>query len=753
MKASKNLLLTSFNVKEEHFFQTRDDRNAFFLNAKCEAGLYCAIGGTKETDPNEPVWDLELFNGKNWVLQSNDANYSLIITNAGLEALAYVNEYQGEYRIRITAVKCRANFIQNPSKPIISWEGKDFESNDIILNTRDESINPAFSIANNLTWRFNMSNGGIQYCVKIDNETPGFVNGNKVYDYTVGAVGLYVADPNNQNEDVLFAVANLNTNISKYATTVNRIGNSIKLYLNTVLTNLGYVSDVTVMPEDVGSIPEVGNEADLQTLYPAKEAPYNLYLVDNLYSTNLPALAVRTGNPIDDNVGWTFFSPNDDIIKLDPGQIDDSLLDYMVATWDSAKNKYVPADADVLGKSENAQNQVKGIKIGNTLIFTGQIVNKHYPYSYEHSIVFSGEKYSAGERLSYTATSSNGESQKFSIVISNVDSKGSVTKFSVLPTLGIANFNDGADGTLIKDFHYEYGNGNGKDLQLRRKTKNVSATKYVWDFANMLGKPLYIGSGSNAGKIVTTETEVFLGWCTNDSVESPAIRLALDLRDEASYTDFGTTKYATDAETKNVKSNSSVSEIRAVVPKHLQNNYLQKTLVAGNPGDSVSNPVTVNTHVKFNETVVGKGVSGIPNAVDSNVSFFGLAYRAWWGDLAEFYEADEIYEPGTLITIGDGKAEITRAKRDCNGIISTAPGYELGEKKSAYDLPVALVGKVPVLMAQDCNPQFGDRIYLSKTEPGKASTIINGKCLGKIIDKSPELKNKISVMCSVKISF
>ena len=192
-----------------------------------------------------------------------------------------------------------------------------------------------------------------------------------------------------------------------------------------------------------------------------------------------------------------------------------------------------------------------------------------------------------------------------------------------------------------------------------------------------------------------------------------------------------------------------------MVPKNLQNNYLQKTRISGNPGDTKNNQIIVDTHVKFNQTIVGKGVKDMPTSptYDENVSFFGLAYRAWWGDLAEFYESDEIYEAGTLVTIGDGEAEVTIAKAECNGIISTAPGYELGEKKSAFDLPVALVGKVPVLMAKDCIPHFGDRIFLSKTEPGRASTIPFGRCLGKIIDKDDNLKNKKTVMCSVRISF
>jgi hypothetical protein len=103
--------------------------------------------------------------------------------------------------------------------------------------------------------------------------------------------------------------------------------------------------------------------------------------------------------------------------------------------------------------------------------------------------------------------------------------------------------------------------------------------------------------------------------------------------------------------------------------------------------------------------------------------------------------------------MGCGPAEITKAITECNGIVSDKPGYELGEKKNEKDLPVALVGKVPVLFSQDSNPKFGDRIYLSQTEPGRASTIPYGKCLGKVIDKRSELITRPTVLCSVRISF
>ena len=79
-----------------------------------------------------------------------------------------------------------------------------------------------------------------------------------------------------------------------------------------------------------------------------------------------------------------------------------------------------------------------------------------------------------------------------------------------------------------------------------------------------------------------------------------------------------------------------------------------------------------------------------------------------------YYESDKYYEAGTLITFGKGMGEISIAEFECDGVISTKPGYQLGQKGDDLDLPVALVGRVPVMFDGNCFPHFGDKVYLSK---------------------------------------
>jgi hypothetical protein len=82
-------------------------------------------------------------------------------------------------------------------------------------------------------------------------------------------------------------------------------------------------------------------------------------------------------------------------------------------------------------------------------------------------------------------------------------------------------------------------------------------------------------------------------------------------------------------------------------------------------------------------------------------TFHGVATSAQYADLAERYEADQEYLPGTVVSLG-GDKEITATDSICTtdvfGVISTRPGMQLNalagsDKTHPY---VAQVGRVPV---------------------------------------------------------
>ena len=72
----------------------------------------------------------------------------------------------------------------------------------------------------------------------------------------------------------------------------------------------------------------------------------------------------------------------------------------------------------------------------------------------------------------------------------------------------------------------------------------------------------------------------------------------------------------------------------------------------------------------------------------------GTAYRALWGDLAEYYLTDEQYSKGTLVQFG-GEKEITIAKNKVNAVITSEPGFILNSNMEDSQA-VALIGRVPV---------------------------------------------------------
>lgn len=134
--------------------------------------------------------------------------------------------------------------------------------------------------------------------------------------------------------------------------------------------------------------------------------------------------------------------------------------------------------------------------------------------------------------------------------------------------------------------------------------------------------------------------------------------------------------------------------------------------------DSTNNNNNSFARLNVNQTFTGEntftGVATFTQTIQ------GTANRALWADLAEIYEADDDYEPGTLVRFG-GKKEITLATADqCNGVISTRPGFLMNDKELEHGLPLTVAGRVPVKVRGRVN-KF-DYLVLSST-PGVAEAI------------------------------
>ena len=744
--------LAAYEIPETHYFARRVgngdpiSRDAYFINNTSELvlGVYCAIGS------DEFGWQLEQYNGANWVEVNPNEEYSLIITNAGLAAMTDI--IQGGYKLTISGVKIIDALITEPTTPIINWTDTEFQQAGNVVFTCGTQNSPhsATELSNILSWRFLNASGGLQYILDLPTEGLGSIADNGAEDWSIGAIGLYVKSNLNGASDILFAIGCLPSLIQKYSTTVSRIGNSVKIYLNTVLNNLGLVSNLEVIQEEECSIPEVPNETLL--LYPSNplKRPHNCYVVDSLFGTGIPALAVprvtTSTNPYDPD--WAYFQPSDNTITVGNENFDSDVKNYMFVYWDTTTQTYKLAEG-----SNGNEKQPMGLRIGNTIVFSGTIINAATNYTYSLNIADKGQGYSRNDELIAEVNNLG-----FKVKVQEIDDQGGITELDTTKTLTNGNIELNPNPQTVPltyDPRYSVLNpGSGASVIITATEQD----SYTWNFdSSWYNKPVYCGNGNQAGKLTLEETDAFVGWCLNANT----IRLALDLRTEASDTNYGATRYASVNEVKT--SNVNAYTQTAITPKALQNNYLKITKTNKNysevnttSGNTYDDPVIIDTFCQFKETIIGKGCTpanynGLNPTLKNELSFYGNAYHAYWADLAEFYEADKIYEPGTLITFGKGEKEISVATLECNGIISSKPGYILGNCASERHLPVALCGRVPVLFDSSCIPTFGAKVYLSSVTPGRASTIPNGKCIGKIIEKN--FGSKKLLECVVRIDF
>ena len=113
-----------------------------------------------------------------------------------------------------------------------------------------------------------------------------------------------------------------------------------------------------------------------------------------------------------------------------------------------------------------------------------------------------------------------------------------------------------------------------------------------------------------------------------------------------------------------------------------------------------TNTVTGNLLPDGNNTRALGSVSAKFNAVHAT-TFFGTAVTAQYADLAERFEADQPYTPGTVVELG-GVKEITAAAEDLSenvfGVISTNAAFLMngGAGDNVTHPPVAVQGRVPV---------------------------------------------------------
>lgn len=131
---------------------------------------------------------------------------------------------------------------------------------------------------------------------------------------------------------------------------------------------------------------------------------------------------------------------------------------------------------------------------------------------------------------------------------------------------------------------------------------------------------------------------------------------------------------------------------------------------------------------------------GTPTSWFSTI--YGVASQAKYADLAEMYESDATYEPGTVLVFGT-VTEVTISSEQCSnrvaGVVSTDPAYLMNA--TTKGVPVALQGRVPCKVVGLVTR--GDML-VSSSIPGVAMSDIS-PAIGTVIGKALENYNSEEV--------
>jgi len=149
----------------------------------------------------------------------------------------------------------------------------------------------------------------------------------------------------------------------------------------------------------------------------------------------------------------------------------------------------------------------------------------------------------------------------------------------------------------------------------------------------------------------------------------------------------------------------------------------------------------------YTNSIINTGANGTGNIGSSALYFntvFAKATSAQYADLAEMYQGDQTYMPGTVVEFG-GTHEVTITTTESStriaGVVSTNPSYLMNSGLSNLNsVPVALTGRVP---CQVLGPvKKGDRL-VSSVLPGVAQALDEetyrpGCMIGKSLEDWPE---------------
>ena len=124
----------------------------------------------------------------------------------------------------------------------------------------------------------------------------------------------------------------------------------------------------------------------------------------------------------------------------------------------------------------------------------------------------------------------------------------------------------------------------------------------------------------------------------------------------------------------------------------------------------------------------------------------GSRLNATYADLAEYYEADDVYEPGTVLEFG-GDKEVTIASDGTTrvaGVVSTNPAYAMNANCQGIAVAIALQGRVPTKVRGTINK--GDMMVSGGNGFARPSSVPQmGTVIGKALENFDGVEGVIEV--------
>lgn len=143
-------------------------------------------------------------------------------------------------------------------------------------------------------------------------------------------------------------------------------------------------------------------------------------------------------------------------------------------------------------------------------------------------------------------------------------------------------------------------------------------------------------------------------------------------------------------------------------------------------------------------TRISTGGPSIPGSIEGAWSLeSGSTLQSTFADLAERYEADAVYEPGTVLVVG-GENEVTVTSQFADtrvaGIVSKNPAYMMNSKAGNNETHpyIALKGRVPCKVV---GPIKKGDLLVTSAHPGYAcagQNVFGGAVIGKALEDKSE---------------